>query len=136
MTGSSTWSTRINNDRQQDKEQKDQQWQAVGQGAEGSTMTGSTRITKTGSSTKIRRINSSTVRGSRTRGRGINNVIQQDNEQGGGLEDCNKTKQAVTISEEPIHTHASNLPPGNTVHQNKASCLQRSSSVIKPPIPS
>ncbi len=29
MTGSRTKSRRINNDRQEDKEQKDQQWQAV-----------------------------------------------------------------------------------------------------------
>jgi hypothetical protein len=41
MTGNRKRSRRINNDRKKDKEQKDQQSQAIGQGAEGSTMPGS-----------------------------------------------------------------------------------------------
>ncbi len=63
------------------------------------------------------------MRGSRTRGSGINNVIQQDNEQG-GFEDCNKTKQAVTISEEPIHTHASNIPPPPPLPSRVTQCIR------------
>ncbi len=35
MTGRKTKSRRINNDRKKDKEQKDQQSQAIGQGAKG-----------------------------------------------------------------------------------------------------